>query len=183
MCQTVGPSGSIQESLLALDFHDPNTQVSDCDLVIGIVTKQTLQELFDEGAISENQRKRFYQAVREILVCATKYLLKWCPFKDELLSHVIWVGFESRLEKTFSSVEYIVHRYLFPRLDMDKLNEQFLSYQLLVEEDIPTSAKESAGLEAEDPYHVDVFGLTSKMSRSQAHENANLTYCSKFPRP
>jgi len=119
--------------------------VSDCDLVIGIVTKQTLQKLF-EVDISENQRKCFYQAVWEFLVRSTKYLLKWCPFKDELLSHVDWVGFESRLEKTFSSVEYIVHRYgtLFPGLDMDKLSEQFLTYQLLVEEDIPTSIKESA---------------------------------------
>ena len=47
---------SIQkESLLALNFHDPNIQVSDCDLVIGIVTKQTLEKIFDEGDISENQ--------------------------------------------------------------------------------------------------------------------------------
>jgi len=40
---------------------------------------------------------------------------------------------------------------------MDKLSEQFLTYQLLVEEDIPTSVKESARLEAEDPYRVDVL--------------------------
>ena len=66
---------------------------------------------------------------------------------------------------------------------MDKLNEQFLTYQLLVEEDIPTSVKESVGLEAEDPYHVDVLWIcTSKMSRSQAHKKANLTYCSKLLR-
>ena len=68
-----------KEVLLALDFHDLNNQVHDCDLVIGIVTEQTLQKLFDEGNISENQRKCFYQAVRMFLVCATKYLLKWCP--------------------------------------------------------------------------------------------------------
>ena len=40
---------SIQkESLLPLNFHDPSIQVNDCDLVIGIVTKQTLQKIFDE---------------------------------------------------------------------------------------------------------------------------------------
>ena len=55
----------------------------DCDLVIGIVTKQTLQKFFDEGNIvSENQRKCFYEA---LFVSATEYLLKWCPFSDELL--------------------------------------------------------------------------------------------------
>ena len=78
-----------KESLLALNFHDPSIQVSNCDLVIGIVTKQTLQKIFDEGDISDNQLNRLYLAVREFLVCATKYLLKWCLFKDELLSHVV----------------------------------------------------------------------------------------------
>ena len=127
----------------------------------------------------------FYQAVREFLVRATKYLLKWCPFKDELLSHV-WVGSESRLEKAFSSVEYIVHRYgtLFPGLDMDKFSEQFLTYQLLVEEDIPTSViRNLQDLKLKIPTVSMSFGLTSKTSRSQAHKNANLTCCSKLPRP
>ena len=66
--------------------------------------------------------------------------------------------FQKQAGETFSSVEYIVHRYsiLFLGLDMDKLNEQFLTYQLLVEEDFPTSVKESVGLEAEDPYRVDI---------------------------
>ena len=87
------------------------------------------------------------------------------PFKDELLSHVVWVGFESRMEKTFSSVEYIVHRYgtLFPGLDMDKFSEQFLTYQLLVEEDIPTSViRNLQDLKLKIPTVSMSFGLTSK---------------------
>ena len=132
-----------KEALLALDFHDLNNQVHDCDLVIGVVTKQTLQKLFDEGDISENQWKCFYQAVRMFLTCATEYLLKWCPLNDELLSHIVWVGFDNRLAKTFSSVEHTVCRYstLFTDIDMDKLNEQYLAYELLVKEDIPDSVK------------------------------------------
>ena len=92
--------------------------MSDSDLVIGIITKQTLQKLFDGGDVSDNQRKLFYHAVRDFFVCATEYLLKWCPFNDELLSHVVWAGFTGRLEKNFSSIEYIVRRYsaLFPGL-------------------------------------------------------------------
>ena len=47
---------SIQERhLLSVDFRDPSKQVSDSDLVIGIMTKQTLQKLFDGGDVSENQ--------------------------------------------------------------------------------------------------------------------------------
>ena len=86
------------------------------------------------------------------------------PFKDELLSHVVWVGFESRMEKTFSSVEYIVHRYgtLFPGLDMDKLSEQFLTYQVLVEEDILHQLKNLQDLKLKIPTVSMSFGLTSK---------------------
>ena len=119
---------SIREGvLLTMDFSDRSNQVNDSDLVIGIVTKQTIHNMFDQGDISENELKCFYQAVREFLVCATEYLLKWCPFQDELLSYVTWIGFENRLETTFPLVEYIVHRYhnLFPGVDMDKLNEQY----------------------------------------------------------
>ena len=91
-----------KETLLALDFHYSKNQMSDGDLVTGIVTKQTLRKLFEEGDISENQQKHFYLAVQEFLVCATKYLLHWCPFKDELLSHAVWVSFESRMKTTLN---------------------------------------------------------------------------------
>lgn len=153
---------SIQkESLLDLDFQDLDVHVNDSELVVGFVTKQTLQLLLDEGDISEHQQKVFYQAVREFLMCATKYLLQWCPFKDELLSKVAWVGFENRLKANFSAIEYIVGRYstIFPSgsIDMNKLSEQFLAYQLLVEEDIPSTVKESAGLSQEDYFRVDIL--------------------------
>ena len=71
-------------------------------------------------------------------------------FNDELLSHLAWVGFEGRLEKTFSSVEYIVRRYsaLFPGLNMDRLSEQYLVYQTLVEDNISTSVREATGIES-----------------------------------
>ena len=62
-------------------------------------------------------------------MCATEYLLKWCPLQDEFLSHVSWMGFENRLENTLSSVEYIVGKYpsFFVGIDMDKLNEQYIN--------------------------------------------------------
>ena len=40
---------------------------------------------------------------------------------------------------------------------MDKLNEQFLAYQLLSEDDIPASVKESTGLDPEKPFRVDTL--------------------------
>ena len=137
--------------------------MSDRDLVIGI-----LQKLFEGGDISVDQHKRFYESVRAFLVCATEYLLKWCPLNDELLLHVVWVGFEGRLEKTFSSVEYIVCRFhsLFTDLNMDRLHEQYLSYQLLLDEDVPNSVKESTGVSSGQPYRVDVLWAHLKDARN-----------------
>ena len=149
---------SIREgALLTMDFSDPNNQVNDSEVVIGIVTEQTVHNLLDEGEISEAVLQSFYQAVREFLTCATEYLLKWCPFQDELLPYVTWIGFEHRLEKTFLSVVCCWYHNLFSGMDMDKLNEQYLSYQTLVAEDIPVSVKECAGLEPQDPYRVDLL--------------------------
>lgn len=42
-----------KQALLELDFKDPNNQVSDDELVIGFVTKQTVRKLLDEGASTQ----------------------------------------------------------------------------------------------------------------------------------
>ena len=46
---------------------------------------------------------------------------------------------------------------IFPDMNIDHLNEQFVNYQLLAAEDIPSVVKESVGLEEKDPYPVDVL--------------------------
>ena len=85
--------------------------------------------------------------------------MKWCPLKDELLLNAIWLDFEKRLEKSFSSVEYFVLKYpqIFPGVHLDQLQEQFLNYQLLSEADIPKEAKANIDLSEEHPYRVDVL--------------------------
>ena len=114
-------------------LKESSNQVGNSELVIGYVTMQTTKQLHREGAITDRQLANFFKAAREFIVCATEYLLKWCPLEDELLIHATWLHFEQRLEKHFNSVEYFVHRYpnIFPEMNMDKLNEEFLSYQML----------------------------------------------------
>ena len=71
-------------------------------------------------------------------------MLKWCPLRDDLLINASWIDFHQRLNRTFSSVEYFISRYpsFFENLNMDLVNEQFLSYQIMSEEDIPHSLKD-----------------------------------------
>lgn len=85
--------------------------------------------------------------------------MKWCPLDDELLTHATWLSFEDRLNKSFLSVEYFVHKYpdIFHGMDMNRLEEQFLNYQLLAADEIPKEVKEGAGLQEDDPYRVDIL--------------------------
>lgn len=151
------------DSLTSIDYKNIANQVIDAELVIGYVTKQKIRKLYDDGDISESSYKLFFKAARAFLVKATEYLLKWCPLQDELLHHATWIDFTNRLNKHFSSVEYFVHKYptMFEDdLNMDCLNEQFLTYQLLKKEDIPRHLLVDPDpnlAEADTHYHVDAL--------------------------
>ena len=144
--------------LKSLDI-DLDNQVADNSLVIGFLTKQRIKKLLEEGDISSKQHDSFFSFTRTFFRIAYLYLLKWCPFKEELLIHVEWVDFTKRLQCTFSSVEYIVCRYstLFENVDMDKLNDEFLSYQTMGDNDIPLDVRDSVGLTSEGYPRVDLI--------------------------
>ncbi len=129
---------SIRSSqLFTFDYKDVSNQVIDKELVVGYITRQKANKLFEDGDISELKYKLFFRAAREYLIRATVYMLAWFPLQDELLCNATWIDFDHRLEKHFSSVEFFVHKYplLFPEMDMDRLYEQFLNYQVLNEDD------------------------------------------------
>ena len=73
------------DRLLSVDFKDKANHVTNDNLVIGYVTKQTVQRLLKEGDISLYQQTTFFDAAKAFFIKATEYLLKWCPLKDELL--------------------------------------------------------------------------------------------------
>ena len=147
------------DGLLSLDYNDIANYVTDNNLVVGYLTKQTVQRLLTEGDISPHQHTTFFAAAKVFFIKATEYLLKWCPLKDELLVNATWLDFERRLEKNFSFVEYFVLKYhdIFSGMNIDQLNEQFLNYQLISEADIPKEVKEQANLDEDDPYHIDIL--------------------------
>ena len=116
-------------TLVSVDYKAVSNQVTDKDLLIGFITKQTVNRLYQEGDITNHQLSKFYKAARVFFMCATEYLLKWCPLQDELLASATWLTFEQRLEKNFLSVEYFVHRYpsIFSDIDVDRLSEEFFT--------------------------------------------------------
>ena len=101
---------------------------------------------------SSLQQELFFQT-------AFLYLLKWCPFQEDLLVNAQWIDFTKRHECTFNAVEYFIHRYpsIFQNIDLDKLNEEFLAYQSMSQNDIPQQVQESVGLTSNSYLEVDVF--------------------------
>ncbi len=59
-----------------VDFNSCENQLDDSNLVVGFVTKQKLNKLFDEGDISELNKTKFYKAVRSFYIDAASQALK-----------------------------------------------------------------------------------------------------------
>ena len=68
--------------------------------------------------------------------------------------HATWLDLEQRFQKSFVSVEY-VFCIRFPIIN--RLNEEFINYQLLSLSNIPLTIKESANFSEEDPHRVDML--------------------------
>lgn len=91
------------------------------------MTRQNLRCLLDDGSISSSQVSNFYLSVRKFFLQTTDYLLKWCPFSDELIRHATWIDYKQSLTSTFTSVEFFVGKYplILKDINLDKLQEQF----------------------------------------------------------
>ena len=70
-----------------------------------------------------------------------------------------WLVFDKQQQKTFKAVEFFVYKflYLFQDMNMNRLSEQFIAYQVLSDTDILLPVKTYVGLEPDDPYRVDDF--------------------------
>ena len=50
----------VHTDIVAVDFQCPDNQLDDDKITIGLVTKQYLFKLFDEGSIGDIEKKRFF---------------------------------------------------------------------------------------------------------------------------
>ena len=134
-----------QKCVTSIDFRNMCNQVSSTNLSIGYITQKTVHQLHENGDIMTTQMSAFYSAARDFLATACDYLIIWCPFQEEIVHHAAWLDFEHRLDKPFSSVEYFIVRYssILTSIDLNKLEAQFLNYQLVDEEQIPEYVKVS----------------------------------------
>lgn len=132
---------------------DTASQLSDDNIFIGFVTRQTLLKLEREGDCSPSDSRKFLLGVRQFYVAAVAYINTRFPIGDEVLTHARFINFDKREECGFSDVEYFIERYhgflCLSAGDSDEIFDEFVSYQLLKKEDIPKDVWDSAVEESE----------------------------------
>ena len=103
-----------------------------------------------------NKIKLFYHVVRSFYVEALNYSRSRLPLNDPVLKNAAYVNFAIRESADLSQLEYLIDRYssLLPFNSdpgkMESLTDEFMSYQMLEESDVPADTWKKAGIYIED---------------------------------
>ena len=112
------------------------------------MTQSEIQKKLEGGDITPRDEVNFYAAVRALYTARVAYILKWFQLKEPVVKDSQFVNFFTKEECDFGMVATFVQRYPalldFKDEDLDKLNEEFIDYQTLSREDIPTSVWDEA---------------------------------------
>ena len=131
---------------------DLDSLLSDRDIFIGFVTRQTLRKLENDGDCSPSDCKKFFRGIRQFYEAAFEYIVAKFPL-DDVLEHAIFVNFERRESCNFSDVNYFMDRYQvalrFTANVSDMVFDEFVEYQLLDRGDSPQSVWDTASEELE----------------------------------
>lgn len=101
-----------QDDITEVDFKNPVNHLGDHVITIGIVTKQRLQKLLNEGDISANDERKFYAGVRAFYLEAASQALHKLPFDDCVLNNARFLNFERKEDCTFHTVEFFLCKIL-----------------------------------------------------------------------
>ena len=80
---------------------------SDSQLEVGLYTRCTINQMFNDG---EHQKNKFYNSAQAFYERAFKYALDNLPHSDELLKHAEVINWEHRKDVTINSITYFVQR-------------------------------------------------------------------------
>lgn len=152
------------DDITTVEYENAANHLDNHAITIGLVTRQRLNKLFDEGDISDRDKKCFYKGIKAFYLTAVSQALQKLPFSDPVLVNSRFVNFERRSECTFDSVEFFCAKYAnifnYNSSKMDKLQEEFVDYQLLDRTDIPEAVweesvvyEEEEGQEEKKQYH------------------------------
>ena len=131
-----------QVSVEEIDPESDDARLTDTQLDIGFSTKATVNKLTHDG-YNMHKIKQFYIGVRSFYKEALLYGRSHLPLNDPILLNARFLNFNERGSVELSQVLYFVNRYalLFPfshdPIKLEVLKDEFYSYQLLEDKDIP----------------------------------------------
>ena len=132
-----------------LDINMAN-QKPDIDVAVGPITRNKLKKLLDKGDIDQLAVDKLYDGVRGFSGCEYNYCVKWLKLYCSFLKNCQFADFNNRNEMSYSNIEE------FPELH-DEIEEQFLDYEAINENDIPSSTWKAAEIEDEKSHRMDVI--------------------------
>ena len=92
-----------------VEFQKPENHVDDTKVTIGMVTKQCLMKLLNEGDISAYDQVKFYKSVKAFYMDAVTQALTKLPFHDDFINSAQFLNFEQREECIFEYVEFFLY--------------------------------------------------------------------------
>lgn len=147
------------QKLVDCDFGSVENQLDNTKIFVGFVTRQILHRILHDGDINNSEVKKLYNGVKHFYTKTTEYC--YIPLER---CHASMLDIEKRISAGFDSIEYFVHH--FPHLcelttpgEMDLLQEEFISYQLLNDSDIPDEVWSKAKISEDESayYCIDVL--------------------------
>ena len=124
--------------------------------------------------------QRFYDAVGAFYRAAAQYAVEKLPFNDKVLENSRFVNFEKRREHEFTMVEFFLQR--FPdHLEMsveeqENLQEQFIDYQLLSNDNIPQHVWNDATVKTDEDGTACLFRMDVIWGHLNATKSADGTH-------
>ena len=83
---------------------------SNSQLEVDLNAQCKINQMFNDGDISQHQKNKFYNSAQVFYKRAFKYPLDNLPHSDELLKHAELINWEHRQYATIDSITYFVQR-------------------------------------------------------------------------
>ena len=103
------------------------------DMYLGLLTKSTLNKLFEDDTISDRQKDKFLAGVHAFYEKSFKYDMEKLSIDDPVLKNVVFVDSSKRENVDLDNVSFFVERFdlNMAASAVNKLSEEFLDHQLI----------------------------------------------------
>ena len=149
------------------------------------MTKSKLNDLLENGDLSEVQYEKFMVVDIEFYKVSLKYILEKMSVEALFWKHAVWVDFEERANTNWSDCEFIALKLAnvlgFDEEKLELFYEQLHEYKIINDAELPDEAYEEALLSGTNDghkkeYRVDVIWYYLQNMRSPVGYNYHFKF-------